>query len=260
MIQKREDSNQKAGSDYNNNIATDLGQMQEYIEGAIDRLHRLGVTIRHASTASLASRVKAFTAKRSDPSLEEISLLMVRFLYPTAPLSLQHLLGRSVLERYSNLRYREEHQRLLATRRSCGLDEVEEDQSDVLHGGPEPSITINQPDYVADGDVKIDELVGQMVDSGAMPSILLTKLLTLQVDDFQHQNRHTALLATSRTSTVSMGEIDYPNRRSLPAMESLAGLPAIGALNLFHMISCGIRGGGGMFQNLLRFVEESLMF
>ncbi|KAM0524477.1 hypothetical protein ACHAPE_000571 [Trichoderma viride] len=210
MIQKREDSSLKAGSDHIKDIATDLGQMQEYVEGAIDRLHRLGVTIRHASTASLASRVKAFTAIRSDQSLEEIPFLMVILLYPTAPLSLQRLLGRSVLERYFDLRYREEHQRLLATRRSCGLDEVEEDHSDVLHGGPEPSRPINQKDYVADGDVEVDELVGQMVDSGAMPSISGSKPSTFRVDDFQHQNRLTALSATSRTSTVPMGEIDYP--------------------------------------------------
>ncbi|KAK1252949.1 LOW QUALITY PROTEIN: hypothetical protein MKX08_004136 [Trichoderma sp. CBMAI-0020] len=207
-IQNRKD-NPKAGSDHTNNIKIELGQMQEYIDGAIDRLHRLGVTIRHASTASLAARVEDFTAKRPGPSLEETSFLMVRFLYPTAPLSLQRLLGRSVLERYFNLKYREEHRRLLATRRSSGMGEVEEDQPDVLHGEMELLSPINQKDYVADG-VKIDELVDQVVESGARPLILGSKPSILQIDDIQHQNRRTTLSATSRTSTVRMAEIDYP--------------------------------------------------
>lgn len=192
-------------------MAIDLGKTQHSIEGAIDRLHRLGVTIRHSSTASLASRVKAFSAKRPDPCLEEKSLLIVKFLYPAAPPNLQRLLGRSIFERYFNMKYREEHQRRLTSHRFPVLDDMEGDQSDGCNGQPQLS---PQKDSIADGDVKTDGLTGRMVDADAILSKSGTKPSTFQADDFQRkfraENQRTALSATSRTSSVPMGEISYP--------------------------------------------------
>ncbi|KAK6448420.1 hypothetical protein FP744_10004670 [Trichoderma asperellum] len=200
-------------SGHTNNPATDLGQAQESVEGAIDRLHRLGVTIRQSSTASLISRVKAFSAKMSDASLEEMALLIVKFLYPAAPLSLQRLLGRSILERYFNLKYREEHQRRLATRRSITLDSEEEDQARSHNGGPKLSRPIARKDKVYGRDNKNDS-TGQVVDSDAMLSQSGTKPSTLQGDEFQRkteaENRRAALSASSRTSSVPIGDISYP--------------------------------------------------
>lgn len=133
---------------------------------------------------------------------------MVKFLYPTANSSLQRLLGRSILERYFNLKYREEHQRRLESRRSPVLDDMERDQSGVYNGGP-----ITQ-DFAADGNGKINELADRMVDADAILSKAGTKPSTLQADDFQRnikaENQRIALSATSRTSSVAMGEISYP--------------------------------------------------
>lgn len=149
----------------------------------------------------------------SDASLEEMALLIVKFLYPAAPLSLQRLLGRSILERYFNLKYREEHQRRLATRRSITLDSEEEDQARSHNGGPKLSRPIARKDKVYGRDNKNDS-TGQVVDSDAMLSQSGTKPSTLQGDEFQRkteaENRRAALSASSRTSSVPIGDISYP--------------------------------------------------
>ncbi|KAL6896478.1 hypothetical protein GGI43DRAFT_121277 [Trichoderma evansii] len=198
-------------SNHGHNLATDLVQTQESIEGAIDRLHRLGVTIRQSSTAGLISRVKAFSSKILNSSLEEISFLMVKHLYPTASLSLQRLLGRSILERYFNLKYREEHQRRLATHRSPVKYDDEEDQSHFHIGRSEASRPITRKDSIYD---KITKCEDQMVDSDAVLSRSGTRPSTLQADEFQRktgaENRRTALSVISRTSSVPLGDISYP--------------------------------------------------
>lgn len=86
-----------------------ISQAQVSIEGAVSRLHRLGMTIRQSSTSSLASRVRAFSAKNYSSSLEEITSVIIANLYPNAPESLQRLLARSILERYLRLKYIEQH-------------------------------------------------------------------------------------------------------------------------------------------------------
>lgn len=131
---------------------------------------------------------------------------MIKYLYPTAPLGLQQLLGRSILERYFNLKYREEHQRRLATRRSTVVIN-EKDQSQVYYEGLElPGLTI--------GKGFVDEFAGRVVDSDTMLSKSGTKPSTLQPDEFKRnteaENRRAALSAISRTSSVPIGDISYP--------------------------------------------------
>lgn len=86
----------------------DLRRTGEYIERSVDGLHRLGKIIQQTSTASLISRVRDFSAKKSDSSLENTSYLVIKHLYAEAPLSLQRLLGQSILERHFNFQYRRE--------------------------------------------------------------------------------------------------------------------------------------------------------
>ncbi|KAL6796745.1 hypothetical protein J3E68DRAFT_401724 [Trichoderma sp. SZMC 28012] len=112
ITQIREDSDSNETLQWKTNVEdfmADLRKTGEYIEGSVDRLHRLGKIIRQTSTASLISRVRAFSAKKSDSSLENTSYLVIRHLYPEAPLSLQRLLGQSILERHYNMEYRREH-------------------------------------------------------------------------------------------------------------------------------------------------------
>ncbi|KAJ4857129.1 hypothetical protein T069G_08026 [Trichoderma breve] len=196
------------------NFADDLRQTQESIEGAIDRLHRLGVTIRQSSTAGLISRVRAFSAKRSDSSLEEISFLMIKFLYPIAPLNLQRLLSRSILERHFNIEYRGEHQRRLAARRMLVLDDDDhkEDQPHADNGSQEVLRPATRKDYVNEAaDIVRD-------DSEKETDILLsksgTKPSTLQTQEFERKVNEKkplkALSAISKTSSVPIGDVNYP--------------------------------------------------
>ncbi|CAG9990917.1 unnamed protein product [Clonostachys byssicola] len=105
------------GSDIHE-LENKIQKIKESIDGSVSRLHRLGATIRQSSTAGLASRVKAFTAKRSTTSLEKITALIVSNLHPGASMDLQKLLSRSILDRYFRLKYKQQHQRHLSQRRA----------------------------------------------------------------------------------------------------------------------------------------------
>ncbi|KAL7961305.1 hypothetical protein V8C34DRAFT_274365 [Trichoderma compactum] len=197
------------------NLTDDLRQTQESVEGAIDRLHRLGVIIRQCSTASLISRVRAFSAKRSDSSLEEMSFLMIKFLYPMAPLDLQRLLSRSILERHFNIEYRGEHQRRLEARRKPVSDDDgdhKEDQPRVHNGSQEVLRPVTRKDYVNEAaDIVRDD---SEKETEIMPSKSGTKPSTLQTQEFQHKVNEKkpleALSAVSKTSSVPVGDVNYP--------------------------------------------------
>lgn len=196
------------------NLAGDLRQTQESVEGSIDRLHRLGVTIRQSSTASLISRVKAFSAKRSDSSLEEMSFLMIKFLYPMAPLNLQHLLSRSILERHFNIEYRGEHQRRLAAHRTRALDDDDhkEDQPRVDNDSQEVLRPITRKDYVDEAADVVHDRSEKGTDT--MLSKSGTKPSTLQTQEFQRKLNQEkplkALSVVSKASSVPIGDINYP--------------------------------------------------
>ncbi|PKK49154.1 hypothetical protein CI102_4565 [Trichoderma harzianum] len=196
------------------NLAEDLSQTQESIEGAIDRLHRLGVTIRQSSTAGLISRVRAFSAKRSDSSLEEMSFLMIKFLYPMAPLNLQRLLSRSILERHFNIEYRGEHQRRLAARRMLVLDDDDhkEDQPHADNGSQEVLRPTTRKDYVNEAaDIVRDDSEKEtdiiLSKSGTKPSTLQTQEFERKVNEKKPLK---ALSAVSKTSSVPIGDVNYP--------------------------------------------------
>ncbi|KAF3066101.1 hypothetical protein CFAM422_009245 [Trichoderma lentiforme] len=186
------------------NIAGDLRQTQESVEGSIDRLHRLGVIIRQSSTASLISRVRAFSEKRSDSSLEEMSFLMIKFLYPMASLNLQRLLSRSILERHFNIQYRGEHQQRLAARRMP--------HKKVDNGSQEVLRPITRKDYVDEAADVVHDKSEKGTDT--MLSKSGTKPSTLQTQEFQRKLNQEkplkALSVVSKTSSVPIGDINYP--------------------------------------------------
>lgn len=89
----------------------------EAIGGSIDRLNRLGVSIRQYSASSLASRIRAFGQKKEYTSLETLSLLSIKYLYPRGTASLQDLLSKTMVARCIRLLYMREHQSKLEKRR-----------------------------------------------------------------------------------------------------------------------------------------------
>ncbi|KAL7910317.1 hypothetical protein GGI35DRAFT_362150 [Trichoderma velutinum] len=189
----------------------DLREIGEFIEGSIDRLHRLGVIIRQSSTASLISRVRAFAAKQPDSSLENISHSLIKHLYPSAPLSLQRLLGRSILERHFNIQYRREHQRRLSTQRLAvlykrnGQTQVHNNRLELRNYTTRMDQDDNTPnDICNDFAIQTDPMISQ---SSSKPS-------TLQTDEFYHRleagKQFPALSTISTTSSVPTGDISYP--------------------------------------------------
>lgn len=86
------------------------------VDSTIDRLNRLGSTIRAYSTASLESRVSAFTEQHGDENYTELAKHIIQFKYHTAPPSLQDQLAQSMSVRRQRLRYMRKHQQKLANR------------------------------------------------------------------------------------------------------------------------------------------------
>ncbi|UKZ82570.1 hypothetical protein TrVFT333_010362 [Trichoderma virens FT-333] len=171
----------------NEKVVAAIREQQEYVEDAITNLRRMQVSIRAASAGSLIPRMRAYSADRSDSYLKQIALSMVKFLYPTAPLNLQRLLGRSILERHFKIRYRVEHQQCLKTHRLHILDK--EDNPRVHDNGPE---LISRKDYVDDAfTVALD-------DSGARIEPELSK------------PECPALSSVSRAPSLPKGDISYP--------------------------------------------------
>lgn len=190
----------------------DLRKTGEYIEGSVDRLHRLGVIIRQSSTASLISRVRAFSAKKSDSSLENTSYLVIKHLYAGAPLSLQRLLGQSILERHYNIQYRREHQRRLSTRplavlcKRNGQTQVENNRLELRD-----TFTRKGPDDNAPNGIYNNFLI--QTDQGVV-SQSSSKPSTFHTDEFYHRlearKQSPALSTVSTTPLVHTGDISYP--------------------------------------------------
>jgi hypothetical protein len=73
----------------------------EAIDGAIDRLNRLGVAIRQSSTRRLTAR--GTTKVSGFHSFKELATLFVKTTYPGATYELQDQLGKSMAERFDNV-------------------------------------------------------------------------------------------------------------------------------------------------------------
>ncbi|KAF3938494.1 hypothetical protein ABW19_dt0205468 [Dactylella cylindrospora] len=103
----------------NQPILTALRAALAGIQGALDRLHRLGIAIRKASTSDLTSRVQVFTRKNDDDraNFERIALLIVKGLYPNIEGSLANQLAKSISFRRQRLLYQKQHQLKLKARR-----------------------------------------------------------------------------------------------------------------------------------------------
>lgn len=88
------------------------------IEGALDRLNRLGIAIRQSSVTSRETRVKKFIEASSDYTVfKELAYIAVRTLYPEARDSLQDQLSTSMAERYAKVVSRRLQQQKLESRR-----------------------------------------------------------------------------------------------------------------------------------------------
>lgn len=76
------------------------------VEGALDRLHRLGVAIRQASAGQLMSRIKPFAKDERVSSFEILAHSVLESLYPGAnPRLLEHVSG-SLAQKYQVILYR----------------------------------------------------------------------------------------------------------------------------------------------------------
>jgi hypothetical protein len=75
----------------------------EAIDGAIDRLNRLGVAIRQSSTRGLTARGKITTKVSGFDSFKKLATLFVKTAYPGATYELQDQLGKSMAERFDSV-------------------------------------------------------------------------------------------------------------------------------------------------------------
>jgi hypothetical protein len=89
------------------------------IQGAIDRLNRIGKAIRDASTSDLGLRVDRFTRKADNEhaSFKRMALLVVKGLYPEITDSFVEQLATSISYRRQRLLYLKSHQEKLKGRR-----------------------------------------------------------------------------------------------------------------------------------------------
>lgn len=92
------------------NLQGSVEEAVKAILGVLQRLDRLGATIRKSSTSSLSIRVKAFAEQDNDEEYRLLSKNILAFKYPTAPSSLHAQLAESMAYRRLRLRYIRQHQ------------------------------------------------------------------------------------------------------------------------------------------------------
>uniref|UniRef100_A0A8H7KEP0 C2H2-type domain-containing protein n=1 Tax=Bionectria ochroleuca TaxID=29856 RepID=A0A8H7KEP0_BIOOC len=195
------ESSELHGSDIHE-LENRVQKAKESIDGSVSRLHRLGTTIRQSSTAGLASRVKAFTAKSSTTSLEKITALIVSNLHPGASTDLQKLLSRSILDRYFRLKYKQQHQRHLSQRRAT----PKIDEGDlVLNTRNEKTVEV-QPKVLPIRTPRDSKELAPSKSHGerSKPSTLQESQVLNAIGDIEARS-----VATS-ASTVPMTDIRYP--------------------------------------------------
>lgn len=195
------ESSELHGSDIHE-LENRVQKAKESIDGSVSRLHRLGTTIRQSSTAGLASRVKAFTAKSSTTSLEKITALIVSNLHPGASTDLQKLLSRSILDRYFRLKYKQQHQRHLSQRRAT----PKIDEGDlVLNTRNEKTVEV-QPKVLPIRTPRDSKELAPSKSHGerSKPSTLQESQVLNAIGDTEARS-----VATS-ASTVPMTDIRYP--------------------------------------------------
>ncbi|KAB5536166.1 CHAT domain-containing protein [Coniochaeta sp. 2T2.1] len=104
-----------SGGNETGEIQGTASEALDAVEATIDRLNRLGATIRKYSTADLENRVKAFTERHGDGDYSRLARQIVHFKYRTATPSLQDQLAVSMANRRQRLRYIRRHQGKLGT-------------------------------------------------------------------------------------------------------------------------------------------------
>ncbi|KAH8883062.1 hypothetical protein GQ53DRAFT_732965, partial [Thozetella sp. PMI_491] len=85
------------------------------IDGAIDRLNRLGIAIRQSSTRELMP--KGCTEVADFNSFKELAAMFVKTLYPSATIELQDHLSNSMAERFNAILFRQSQHARLRQRR-----------------------------------------------------------------------------------------------------------------------------------------------
>ncbi|KAF3289921.1 hypothetical protein TWF970_003664 [Orbilia oligospora] len=88
------------------------------IHGAIDRLHRIGTTIRKSSTSNFLSKGRRLGQNHNDEDefFKNIASLVISGLYPSISEKFIEQLARSILVRKQRLSYQRKHQRKLEKR------------------------------------------------------------------------------------------------------------------------------------------------
>ncbi|KAL7921134.1 hypothetical protein ACQKWADRAFT_327919 [Trichoderma austrokoningii] len=81
------------------------------IEGALDRLHRLGAAIRQASAGQLMSRIKPFASDERLNYFEMLAYSVLETLYPAANPNLLEHICKSLVEKYQKVLYLEARKR-----------------------------------------------------------------------------------------------------------------------------------------------------
>ncbi|KAN0066704.1 hypothetical protein V8E54_015174 [Elaphomyces granulatus] len=196
----REFSSSEDGHRYRTS-ATEMDLLKA-IDGAIDRLNRLGIAIRKSSTRS--SMARDLTDMTGFKSFKELALVFLKTLYPDANDELHEQLGMSMAERYSGITSRQSRHDLFRERRpklSPCLPPIREDTE--VSDQPRPVI----PGAVSSQYRQMAERIAPRRDNilRSEPSSIDRQAL--------HQKMDASSNAGSRkkeTSSIQIHQVTYP--------------------------------------------------
>ena len=171
------------------------------VDGAVDRLNRLGVAIRQSSTRNIMAR--GLTDNADFNSFKELAHVVLKTLYPAANDELHEQLSRSMAERYCEITDRQSrHDRLQKRRRK---------PSPCLRPIPENTEVEEQPKSVIIESPR--ETYCQLAERMTPPrrdNVPPSELSSINHQVFQQQMATSPNVLHKTASCIQINELDYP--------------------------------------------------
>lgn len=184
----------------------------EAIDGAIERLNHTGIAIRSSPATSHVTKARIFTEKFESTTFEAVADSALKSLYPDASLGLLELLTRAMTETYAHYRYRQSRQEQLqkpraGLRKPVQLSTIDEEPTTNANDG---GFLNNEMQTSHHGK---SSTIGKPQPTSQPPpvlTVLRSEPTSLNSREFQMKLQKQGKSAKSRTRSIQVNQIDYP--------------------------------------------------
>ncbi|KAK5987383.1 Kinesin light chain 1 [Cladobotryum mycophilum] len=181
------------------------------IEGAVERLNRLGAAIQRSLVANQITKVRKFAESFNSTSFEEVAHLAINSIYPGANTTLLEQLVRAMTEMYEKFCFRQSRQKKLQHRTRTPLSIINEEPASSAEAETskvsQPLISSTQQDLSKPLSRPIPRYHSDHISHRSKNS----KLTSLDSREFENMRRQwKGGSVKSNTRSILVHQIDYP--------------------------------------------------